>query len=111
MRRLCDACKRPYTAGTSTCEYLGLPTGSVIYEAVGCDACSGKGLRGRVGIYEVLKVNPELRSIVATRSPTQEIHACALKHGMIELKQYAGILLLEGTTSVEEILPVVSAPE
>ena len=46
---------------TQTCDYIGLPRGSTLYKGRGCDACGGKGVKGRVGIYEVMKMNPELR--------------------------------------------------
>ena len=60
-RRLCKHCKESYVADDHTCDYMGVPRGSTLYKAVGCDACGGKGLKGRIGIYEVLKMNPEIR--------------------------------------------------
>ncbi|HWR17364.1 MAG TPA: ATPase, T2SS/T4P/T4SS family [Terriglobales bacterium] len=107
-RRLCSKCKQAYVADDATCEFMGVPKGSTLYKAVGCDQCSGKGLRGRVGIYEVMKMNPELRQMVAKGATADEIHAAALRYGMLDLKTYAGKLLLNGDTSVEEILQVVS---
>jgi type II secretory ATPase GspE/PulE/Tfp pilus assembly ATPase PilB-like protein len=58
-----------------------------------------------------MKMNAELRTLVAKGANTEEIHACALKNGMIDLKAYACILLKEGLTSVEEVLQVVSVQE
>ncbi|MGZ4814439.1 MAG: ATPase, T2SS/T4P/T4SS family [Terriglobales bacterium] len=110
-RRLCKNCKEAYVADDQTCEYMGVPKGSTLYKTKGCDVCGGKGLKGRVGIYEVMKMNPELRQMVAKGAITEEIHACALKHGMLDLKMYSAYLLLNGDTSVEEILQVVSVQE
>ena len=110
-RRLCQKCKEPYEADEQTCEFMGLPKGATIYKAKGCEACGGKGLKGRVGIYEVMKMNPELRAMVARAAVTEEIHACALKHGMLDLKLYSAWLLQQGLTSVEEVLQVVSVQE
>ena len=110
-RRLCDRCKEPYTADDATCDYMGVPRGSTLYKAKGCDACGDKGLRGRVGIYEVMNMTPELRQLVAKGGLTEEIHAKALALGMLDLKKYAAWLLTEGQTTVEEVLQVVSVQD
>jgi type IV pilus assembly protein PilB len=68
-------------------------------------------VKGRVGIYEVLKMNAEIRALIAKGATTEDIHAAAVRNGMIDLKAYAGILLKEGLTSVEEVLQVVSVQE
>ena len=98
-RRLCKQCKEEYIAEDATCDFMGLPKGSKLFKAKGCDACNGKGLKGRVGIYEVMKMNAELRQMVAKGALTEDIHNAALKGGMLDLKKYAGILLLNGDTS------------
>ena len=110
-RRLCKQCREEYVAEDAICDYMGLPHGSKFCKGRGCDACAGKGVKGRVGIYEVMKMNAELRTMVAKGALTEEIHAAALRHGMLDLKKYAGLLLLNGDTSVEEVLQVVSVQE
>ena len=110
-RRLCKHCREPYQADDATCDFMGLPRGSVLYKGRGCIDCGGKGLKGRVGIYEVLKMNPDIRQLVARGASTEEIHAQAVRSGMLDLKSYAGVLLLKGETSVEEVLQVVSVQE
>ena len=110
-RRLCKSCKEQFEAEDQTCEFMGLPPKSVLWRGKGCEACNGKGVKGRIGIYEVLKMNAELRSMVAKAARTEEIHAAAQKAGMLDLKTYAGLLLLNGDTSVEEVLQVVSVQE
>ncbi|MGB9103330.1 MAG: ATPase, T2SS/T4P/T4SS family, partial [Terriglobales bacterium] len=64
-RRLCKHCREEYVAEDATCDYMGLPRGSKFWKGRGCDACAGKGVKGRIGIYEVMKMNAELRSMVA----------------------------------------------
>ena len=110
-RRVCQNCKEGYKADDQTCDYMGLPRGSTLFKGMGCDACGAKGVKGRVGIYEVMKMGPEIRALVAKGALTEEVHATALKLGMLDLKKYAGVLLLEGLTSVEEVLQVVSVQE
>jgi type IV pilus assembly protein PilB len=110
-RRLCKSCKEQFEADDQTCEFMGLPAKSVLWRGKGCDACNGKGVKGRVGIYEVLKMTAELRSMVARNERTEAIHEAAVKNGMLDLKKYAGLLLLNGDTSVEEVLQVVSVQE
>jgi type IV pilus assembly protein PilB len=110
-RRLCPHCREQYVAEDATCDYMGLPRGSKFWKGRGCDACAGKGKKGRVGIYEVMKMNPELRAMVAKGALTEEIHNAAIRLGMLDLKKYAGLLLLNGDTSVEEVLQVVSVQE
>jgi type IV pilus assembly protein PilB len=90
---------------------MGVPRGSKLFRARGCDACGGKGVKGRVGIYEVMKMTPRLRAMVAKSALTEEIHAAALEDGMLDLRKYSAWLLLEGHTSVEEVLQVVSVQD
>jgi type IV pilus assembly protein PilB len=107
-RRLCQKCKEPYEVDATTGRFFGLPAGSVIFRARGCEACDGKGLKGRVGIYEVMKMNAELRQMVGRGALAEEIHAAALAGGMIDLKGYAALLLTAGMTTVDEVTSVVS---
>src|SRR5437868_891883 len=110
-RRLCKSCKEQFEAEDQTCEFMGLPPKSVLWRGKGCEACNGKGVKGRIGIYEVLKMNAELRQMVAKSALTEDIHRRALELGMLDLKKYAALLLLNGDTSVEEVLQVVSVQE
>ncbi len=55
-RRLCQSCKEPYTAEPATCAFFGLPAGTTLYRGHGCTACGGSGLKGRIGIYEVMSL-------------------------------------------------------
>jgi type IV pilus assembly protein PilB len=107
-RRLCQACKEPYVAEPATCLFFGLPEGATVYRARGCGACDGKGLKGRVGIYEVMKMNAGLRQMVGRGALAEEIHAAALANGMIDLKRYSALLLVGGLTTVDEVTSVVS---
>ena len=107
-RRVCQACKEAYVAEPETCRFFGLPEGATLYRGRGCTACGGSGVKGRIGIYEVMRMTPALRAMVGRGARAEEIHATALEQGMIDLEGYAALLLLGGQTTVEEVTSVVS---
>jgi type IV pilus assembly protein PilB len=107
-RRLCQQCKEPAIVDANIARFWGLAEGTTIYRGKGCNECGGKGVRGRVGVYEVMKVTPRLRAMIGSASRSEDIHAAALEEGMIDLKRYSAWLLTEGLTSVEEVTSVVS---
>jgi type IV pilus assembly protein PilB len=107
-RKLCQQCKEPYEPDAETRRFFGLPAGATLYRARGCGACGGKGVKGRVGIYEVMRMTQPLRQLVAKGAAAEDIHAAAVAAGMVDLKGYAAILLTEGLTSTEEVTSVVA---
>lgn len=107
-RRLCQQCREPVGADANVARFWGLAEGAAIFRARGCAACGGKGVRGRVGVYEVMKVTPRLRTMIGSAARSEDIHAAAVEEGMIDLKRYSSWLLTEGLTSVEEVTSVVS---
>jgi type IV pilus assembly protein PilB len=110
-RRLCQQCKEPVVADVSTAKYFDLAPGTTIYKGAGCQACGGKGARGRVGVYEVLRLNARLRAMVGEGARAEEIHAAAVEQGMLDLKHYAALLLTSGLVSVEDVMSVVSVED
>ena len=110
-RRLCEHCREPYEADDVTCAFMGLAPGATFFRGKGCPACGGKGVKGRVGIYEVLRVTPAVRKLIAARAATEAIHEAAVAEGMVDLRRYAAQLLTEGLTTVEEVTSVVSVRE
>jgi len=107
-RRLCQTCKEQYVADAPTCAFFGLPEGTKLWKGAGCNECGGRGVRGRIGIYEVMKLNAGLRQMVGGGRRAEEIADAAIAGGMIDLKAYAAILLKEGLTTVEEVTSVVA---
>jgi type IV pilus assembly protein PilB len=107
-RRLCQECKEPYQPDAETLRFFGLADGVTLHRPRGCPSCGGKGLKGRVGIYEVMRVTATLRQLVAKGSSAEDVHAAAVAEGMIDLRRYAARLLAEGLTSIEEVTRVVS---
>jgi type II secretory ATPase GspE/PulE/Tfp pilus assembly ATPase PilB-like protein len=113
MRRLCQACKEAYTPDDVSLKYLGLDPSKAFtfYHQRGCGECSGTGYRGRVGVYEVLRMTAELRRLVAGGGNSEAITALAIKDGMKTLKDYTVWLLQNGWTTMDEALQVVSIKE
>jgi type IV pilus assembly protein PilB len=107
-RRLCQHCKEPYQADAASCAFLDLPPGTTLYRSRGCNACGGKGVKGRVGIYEVLRLSPGLRQKIAAGGTAESIHEAAVQDGMLDLRRYAAMLLTEGQTTLDEVTSVVS---
>ena len=77
-----------------------------IYEPCGCAKCDGTGFRGRIGVYEIMEVTPQLKHIISKGGEVEAIKAQALKDGMHTLRMSATELVLDGTTSVQEMMRV-----
>lgn len=112
-RKLCQNCKEPYNPDEISMKYMGLAHDPTItfYKNKGCDKCSFTGFKGRVGVYEVLRMNGELRRLVAGGGRTEEITEMAVRNGMKTLKDYSVWLLKNGWTTMEEVLQVVAVQE
>lgn len=108
VRRLCPHCKKVRLAQNREKEFLGLPIEEAfeLYEPAGCPMCSETGYFGRTGIYELMKITPDLREIISDSGSADEIKKQALKDGMSTLKMSAMRLVKEGTTSFGEMLRV-----
>jgi len=105
-RRLCQNCKVPQEVDETTLGYFGYTkeNAPTFYKGEGCDKCNRTGKKGRIGIYELLVMNDELKKAVARGDKTDEIRNLAVQSGMKSLKDYAMILMAEGLTSVDEVL-------
>jgi type IV pilus assembly protein PilB len=114
-RRLCPQCKEAYPVDAETLKYLDAPPTEeklTFYKPKGCEYCGGSGYKGRVGIYEVLRMNQEIiRAQVINKANTDEIRETARKTGMLTLKDYGLMLLREGLTSVDEVVQCVVVQE
>ncbi len=108
VRRICAKCKESYKPDPTILKYLDLNEDIELYKGRGCDVCGGTGYKGRVGVYEVLIVNEELRHLIAEGADTMAIRDAALRNGMKSLKEYCLILLTEGHTTVDEVLRTVA---
>ena len=104
-RRLCPHCAESYVLPEDAPERaaLALPSGPLeLRRARGCPRCEGRGFLGRVGIFELLPVDQEVRDLVLARQPAAAIHRYAVQSGMRTLEQDAVEKALVGLISLEE---------
>ena len=106
IRRLCIKCRQPYPCDPLAARRYGLPPGETLYRPQGCKECRDTGYRGRVGIFEVIRVTGELAALVERRASLAELRAAASKQGMKLLSDSALEQVRQGTTSLEEALSV-----
>ena len=104
VRRLCEQCRSPYTPNSSELADLGLSKSpGKLYRAVGCEECNHKGYSGRSGIYELLMVDDEIRSMVVAGATTGAIRNKAIELGLLTLRDDGIRKALEGITSLDEV--------
>jgi type IV pilus assembly protein PilB len=112
-RKVCKDCKEPYEIDEdSLVPYGHRPTGRgrvTIYKGRGCTVCNSTGLKGRVALYEVMPMSPELRDMIIKGASTAELGRMAQSQGMRTLRQAGLMKILEGTSTIEEILRVTAA--
>lgn len=128
VRKICADCKEEYLPDKNLLVYLGLMASHqetladatikfyrfnvndkgwpIFMRGKGCETCAGSGYRGRVGCYEVMRMNDELRDLVSKDSSTAMIRFAAKQSGMIPLKEYSLRLVGEGLTTPEECIRV-----
>ncbi len=112
VRRVCGECKKPFTPNEATLADLRLLEFSddpVFYKGEGCETCRNTGYKGRVGIYEVMIVNEEIRELILQHAPSTKIKQAAFKNGMRSLRQDALARAKQGLTSIEEVFRVTNA--
>jgi type IV pilus assembly protein PilB len=112
-RRLCERCKRPEDVGEKAIRELGVDGTRFaggrrnFHAAVGCERCSGTGYSGRIGVYEIMLVDEQLRRLILRGASADEIEAAARKAGMIPLREDGLAKAAQGITTVEEVLLTV----
>jgi type IV pilus assembly protein PilB len=111
IRRLCKECREPYECNPDTAKSHGLEPGQKLYRPKGCDACRGSGYKGRVGVFEVVRITPRMASLIQTRTPLPELRAAAREQGMKLLLDSGMDKVRDGITSLEEVLTVATSED
>ncbi len=104
VRKICPACREPYTPEPSEIPAdFALESGVPVYHGKGCRDCRGSGYRGRMGIYEILRVDEEVREMIVERRSAGEMQNVARSKGMELMREDGWAKVREGTTTIEEI--------
>ena len=106
VRKLCSHCKKMRPATSEEKRVLRMNTQEEVnvYEPCGCDFCSHTGYYGRIGVFEIMEVNDEIRDLIAENGTTEELERAARNSGLRTLRDNGISYVLNGTTSVEEML-------
>ena len=120
VRRLCSECARPETINKiklrENLAILGVTEAEAdlvdaLKSPVGCDRCRGTGYRGRIGIFEIFRLNDEMHELVLKRESTRTLTECARRHGMRTLGQSGWEKVKAGHTTLDEVLRVITVAE
>jgi len=107
-RTLCPHCLTKYYPAANVLRDAALdPAGNQLFtKGAGCSQCHNSGFAGRLGIYEIMEVSPELRKMVHRAAATHELRAQQVRDGGLTLRQEGVQLALAGKTSLEEVISV-----
>lgn len=111
VRKICPVCKKVHVATDEELSILELDIPVELYSGDGCEACGGTGYKGRLGVFEVMGVTKSLRELINDRCTEEELRKLAIAKGMKTLKENAKMLVLEGETTVEEMIRLLFPAE
>ena len=113
VRKICPECKTPYKATQREMDVLNLSSEKVpqLYKGTGCVNCNNSGYKGRCGIFELMTMNPNIQELVFSKRSSAEIRQMAIQNGMRTLREDGVIKVLNGTTTIEELLRVTKIGE
>lgn len=108
VRRLCPVCKKPKQATEEEKEFMGVDVSKdvTIYEPCGCAKCENSGFKGRIGVYEIMKMTPTLKKIISRREGADVLKDKAIEEGMRTLRMSGSQYVLDGTTSFAEVVRI-----
>jgi len=111
VRRLCAVCKANERPTEEHAEFMSMNgmDPDAVYIAKGCDKCRKRGYSGRVGIYELLTVDDQLRDVIARNPNVSEFRRTCMERGMVTLRQDGMAKVSRGLTTVEEVVRATDA--
>ncbi len=108
VRKLCTRCRESYEPSDEELAEIGLDRGDLpeqgVFRAVGCGYCNHTGYRERSAIYEILKVDDNIRKLISRGIDSKTIEEVAIQHGMTTMRMHGARKVLAGETSVAEVL-------
>jgi len=110
VRNVCNECKEEYIPDEESLENIGITpemsSGKKIYKGKGCQDCLNTGYKGRTGIFELMILDDVMKSLILKTSDSNAIKKKAVNQGMVTLRQDGALKVLNGITTVEEILRI-----
>jgi len=110
IRVLCQKCKEPYTPDEMTLRNIGILPDEIrsatLFRANGCEHCFNTGYRGRIGIFEIMEMEHQLKSLILKSFDASRIQEEAQRLNMVSLRRDGVQKVLAGTTTIEEVLRV-----
>ena len=108
VRRVCSKCCEKYNPSQEILDDLDLGAGDLkgkqFFRGSGCENCNNTGYKGRLGLFELMIMNNDLRELIMTNASTDDLRDTAQKHGMITLREAGMIAAYEGITTPEEVI-------
>ena len=113
IRKMCDNCKEEYELGPEELavfrQHSGGSEKTTFWRGAGCTYCSGTGYRDRIGIYELLRITPEIRRLIVGWATTEELRRLAVAQGMRTMLREAVQLVEDDVTTVSEVVRTLFA--
>lgn len=115
VRKLCPSCKKAYKPKEEEIEFLQknlnikIDKNINLYKETGCRECKNKGFKGRIGIYELLAINEDIKELILKQGASHQIEEAAKKNGMKTLKEDGFDKVLQGITTIGEIMRLVES--
>ncbi len=109
IRKLCPHCKEKVLANDYEKDILGIDRRKniTIYKKVGCNKCNNNGYKGRVGVYEIMKISNNIRNLIYEDKTAEDIRKVAIREGMKTIRESAIDVVLDGNSTIEEILRII----
>ncbi len=108
LRSICPGCRADYEPNDALLAQLEISRRDIgekkFYYGKGCDACNHTGYKGRIGIYELMKITDPVRELINERAPTVILKQKAIELGMVTLRQDGLRSIFAGDTTIEEVL-------
>ncbi len=108
VRKICEKCKTPFEPTETQLLELGLTPADVkgknFYYGRGCSKCNNTGYRGRIGLFEIMVFNDEIRELIMNHASTNLLRSAAIKAGMRMLRENGLAAIYDGITTIEEVV-------
>jgi type IV pilus assembly protein PilB len=108
VRRICANCKEPYDVPHQALLNIGFVKDELkslqLFRGRGCDTCSGTGYKGRVGLYEVMEIDDEVKELILSGGSAYELREKAMANGMLTLRDSGLQKIRDGVTSIDEVM-------